>query len=67
MCPSEETFGPTQSEDEQETRALERYYERRLVEIRRHEPLDEDKLIPLERLRELADGSSSGGRAARSG
>jgi hypothetical protein len=38
--------------------ALERYYERRLEEIRRHAPLDEERFIPRDRLEELADGRS---------
>ena len=65
MGPAEEAPAPAHSVEEPETKALDRYYERRLDEIRRHEPSDENKFIPLERLQELAGGSSSGSGPAR--
>ena len=61
------THGPAQTREEQEHDALERYYERRIAAIRQGEPLSEDKVIPLEKLQELADGSPSGDGASRSG
>jgi len=59
------TDTPAQTNEEHDT--LERYYSRRIAEIRRGEPLSEDGLIPLEKLQELADGSPSGDSSPRPG
>ena len=61
------THAPGQTREEQEHDALERYYARRIAEIRRGEPLSEDGLLPLEKLQELADGSPSGDSSPRPG
>lgn len=55
---------PPQTEEEIE-RALDLYVQRRVAEIRRGAPIDESKLIPLETLKEWADGLVPDGGAAR--
>ena len=67
MSQTGETQTPAQTREEEEHDALERYYARRIAEIRRGEPLSEDGLIPLEKLQELADGSTSGDSSPRPG
>lgn len=66
MCPANETYARATPE-ERLRESLERYYERRLEGIHRHEPLAEDKFIPVEELKELADAPTGRGGAARSG
>lgn len=67
MSQTGDTQSPAQTREEKEHEALERYYERRIAEIRRGKPLSQDGLIPLEKLQELADGSPSGDSSARPG
>ena len=68
MPRTNDNYAPAEQTEEQRVRdALERYYERRLDEIRRHVPLEESKFTPLERLQELADGAGSGDGTPRPG
>lgn len=67
MSQTGEPQAPAQIHEEQEHDMLERYYARRIAEIRRGKPLSQDGLIPLEKLQELADGSPSGDSSPRPG
>lgn len=61
------TPAPTNAEEQQVEDVLERYRERRIREIRLRGPLDEERFVPVEKLRELADEYGGEEGAPRSG
>jgi hypothetical protein len=60
MSKAGEPYARPRTQEEQSTDALKRYRERRIAEIRAGSPLPEKGFIPLDRLRELADGTETG-------